>query len=694
MSSLADATLAKSAEVQAEELLALQEIFGKDCHVQSEAPGQVSFSLEVSVDLGLGDGHVLLSAEVPPEGLETQTDGPRAAVGKAAEVPAVSVADLVEQRLRGSAQPPTGHPRLERSRSGRQAHAIASVRHLPPITMQVSFPAEYPEGSAPEFHLSCEWLNSEQLAVLCTEMDCRAQDMLGEPVVFTWAELLRGEAASLLGIADTVTLAVSVETTDVRAVANCADPMASLLDLLQYNNHAELELWRQQVHQCGVCFAEKAGSQFVHLDGCVHSFCSECMAEMARVHVTEGSIVELKCPLPECRAEIGANVLERVLDDEAFERWRRLKTQQILTSELEDIVFCPRCVELGIDVPCLAEAPPASSDEAPVASCRRCGYMFCAKCFGVAHASLSECISEEDRMIQVAMRKVDRSTLTIAERRKQRRSEGGQLFEVAYNENVPSVDVMGSVAADLGPLTEGDEILSVGTGTKESHNVIWSKGVDDSSGLEAALAMQPPLVIRYRHSQAGSAERLRKKRVLEELMTLRAIKQDSQACPRCRVRISRSQGCNHMRCTSCDTHFCYRCGATIPAANPYSHFSAQGCPTFDAQEVRRLAAQERLGGEDHELEALRRQFGRQEELFAMFRARQQGAPAMRGPLGGRHQGDTQCPTCRQWNSRVGGLNAARCHACRTSYCHHCGRRILGVVTQHFRGDGACPQHGG
>ena len=123
----------------------------------------------------------------------------------------------------------------------------------------------------------------------------------------------------------------------------------------------------------------------------------------------------------------------------------------------------------------------------------------------------------------------------------------------------------------------------------------------------------------------GAAERLRKKKALEELMTLRAIKQDSQCCPKCRVRIMRSQGCNHMKCTNCNTHFCYRCGTTLDEKDPYRHFKADGCPTFDKEEVQRMVDDQRHNNVDQDLEDLRRQFGRQEELFEQFHNRANSA---------------------------------------------------------------------
>merc|ERR1740120_141792 len=105
------------------------------------------------------------------------------------------------------------------------------------------------------------------------------------------------------------------------------------------------------------------------------------MVEMAGIHVQEGNIIELKCPVPDCRAEMAANMLEQVLDSGSFDRWLRLKTQQVLTAELKDVVFCPLCEEHGDDQPTIAEQV-TSPEEAPTATCKRCGFMFCAKCRG------------------------------------------------------------------------------------------------------------------------------------------------------------------------------------------------------------------------------------------------------------------------------------------------------------------------
>lgn len=41
------------------------------------------------------------------------------------------------------------------------------------------------------------------------------------------------------------------------------------------------------------------------------------------------------------------------------------------------------------------------------------------------------------------------------------------------------------------------------------------------------------------------------------------VQENANVCPNCRNAIERSEGCFHMNCTQCGTHFCYECGQEI-----------------------------------------------------------------------------------------------------------------------------------
>ncbi|KAL8585697.1 hypothetical protein ACOMHN_022344 [Nucella lapillus] len=78
---------------------------------------------------------------------------------------------------------------------------------------------------------------------------------------------------------------------------------------------------------------------------------------------------------------------------------------------------------------------------------------------------------------------------------------------------------------------------------------------------------------------------------------------NAQQCPKCKIFIQRSLGCDHMMCTRCRTNFCYRCGESYRGikllGNHFSRYSPFGCRyNFmpDAPHMRRLIRGAVLGG--------------------------------------------------------------------------------------------------
>lgn len=55
-----------------------------------------------------------------------------------------------------------------------------------------------------------------------------------------------------------------------------------------------------------------------------------------------------------------------------------------------------------------------------------------------------------------------------------------------------------------------------------------------------------------------------------------------QKCPKCKVFIQRSSGCDHMTCNQCNAHFCYKCGETFKSfvlfGTHYDKLNVYGCP--------------------------------------------------------------------------------------------------------------------
>ncbi|CAK9034655.1 unnamed protein product [Durusdinium trenchii] len=636
---------------QLDEVEALQAIYHEDVEILCDDEGSVSLVVHIHPDLAQ---KLLLRVEVTAETPVTEGD-PK---GGYAEAP--NVMEMARRKVAGSAAP--AKPALARSESGQHvSHAEAELQHLPPLRLQLKLPADYPSSSPPTFQLASSWLDVDVLSVLCESLDQKWLEAEGSPIIFTWAEALRYEVPEAIGTGPVV-LRAPGDGSDQRARSECtSEPMQTLLDLLLYDKCRGLDLWKQQQHLCNICFSEQPGSQFIHLGECSHAFCRTCVTAMASLHVTEGSIAELLCPEPSCRADFSSQALAEVLEEEQYERWHGLKLQRVLVSELEGVVFCPRCEEGGRETPVLPDE--AVENEPPVARCGRCEYVFCSKCSGLYHGR-DPCLHPEERAQQAAMRRLQ-GACGVAEKRKlQREATKGYLVCVSEGEDLPLIDAAGYATEDQDPILAGDSVKAVHAGVPEriTASTLWEAQRDNICNLGQVLLESPrPISIRFRRGNATqAANRLKERRLMEELLTLKEIARESQVCPNCHVRVQRSAGCNHMTCTRCRTHFCYRCGKKLDPEMPYNHFSATGCTTFDTEEVRRMAMQQRdrqgQGFIDVELERLREEFGEQRDLFAQFERQRPGVRPERAVRLGRRNiadrlrnGEVQCPSCGQWN---------------------------------------------
>ncbi|KAK4052697.1 hypothetical protein OIV83_001984 [Microbotryomycetes sp. JL201] len=57
--------------------------------------------------------------------------------------------------------------------------------------------------------------------------------------------------------------------------------------------------------------------------------------------------------------------------------------------------------------------------------------------------------------------------------------------------------------------------------------------------------------------------------------------QHSTQCPGCSIWVERSQGCAHMQCARCGTHFCFKCAKSLSPTDPYKHYSTPGMPCYN-----------------------------------------------------------------------------------------------------------------
>ena len=98
------------------------------------------------------------------------------------------------------------------------------------------------------------------------------------------------------------------------------------------------EEFNMQVVKCDVCLSNKSGSMCTQLS-CEHIFCRNCLEEYFSILISEGSVLDLKCP--SCSQPIAPNIIKSTITDELFQRFDRLMMERCL-EKMDDIHYCPR----------------------------------------------------------------------------------------------------------------------------------------------------------------------------------------------------------------------------------------------------------------------------------------------------------------------------------------------------------------
>ncbi|GAA5988778.1 hypothetical protein JCM10908_006166 [Rhodotorula pacifica] len=166
------------------------------------------------------------------------------------------------------------------------------------------------------------------------------------------------------------------------------------------------------------------------------------------------------------------------------------------------------------------------------------------------------------------------------------------LQEKARVESDPSITWCPREAcqAPVPKLSEDEEKLRVCPACDYSFCVFCRRGWHGTRNA-CALPQSSAIVSGY---LSGDAEQRRTlevrygaaniKRLVAAYEEERALQEWLQAhstqCPGCSAWVEKSQGCNHMTCAKCASHFCYRCGKSISPRDPYKHFSTPGMSCY------------------------------------------------------------------------------------------------------------------
>ncbi|KAN0063392.1 hypothetical protein ACQY0O_004558 [Thecaphora frezii] len=464
---------------------------------------------------------------------------------------------------------------------------LPPLAHLPPVTLRVKLPPMYPLHAAPEIlTIEAPWLSTSGadggVSWIRRRLQEQYNDLGGSEVLWCWGQwLAEGMWEELLATTTTFSQTDATAAAPFRpssdgsssGSAPCCnlefhEELASAEDapllpatLLAHSRLCTRTDFDATSFDCGICLENRKGHKCIRLSGCGHVFCCECVIAYLSLLVDEGFHRQAKrCPDPECvrmRGEMekrgedperpqsttdgdgdggGAGDGTEAEANDQVEGKRGAVRGSITRHELDMILTPAQLARLDrLSLKARMEADPS------ITYCPRSG---CEA--AVVRKPGDEGIWERFREC----------------------GECGMSFcawcrRSWHGTNACAATFHADVVERYRALAEGS----------------WERDQMEMTFGKQQLVM---LVQRWEEEEASRAW----------------MKERTTPCPGCRVYVEKSFGCNHMTCQACRTHYCYLCGKSISATNPYGHFNTPGQACYNRLFDGMLPDTPRGNGED------------------------------------------------------------------------------------------------
>lgn len=435
--------------------------------------------------------------------------------------------------------------------AGSQSTSLSSISFLPPIKLLIELPGGYPEHQPPRIIL----LDAPFLVPISNLAHTHSQERV--TVVYSYAAVRRSSVSAFLRdyllqqyneIKGEVlytwyetlkeTLWTDIVDHRIPSPFSCDDGL--VFDevivhdgpCLPHNYESQLAhtikmqdmLGKRKAFEgerfgCGICLEEKRGTKCWKISACDHVFCQECLTAYLSSMIREGYHRQASsCPDPECVKARNTPANEMPSGDSSKLTHDNGDAGMISAQEMTKFVGS----ELATRLQYLQDCAAASTDP-------RAGY-----CPRTACGRLVRGDPKDVGTVYEAMRQCECGYTYC------------QFCEKAWH---------GKSVCDL-----------------SSSSSLIEAYQEAAPGSDKRKEME----MRY-----GRANLDRMVRAYEEEQSNKAwLEANCQSCPSCRIRINRSQGCAHMTCKRCQTHFCYHCGTRLDPLQPYRHFNTPGLSCY------------------------------------------------------------------------------------------------------------------
>ncbi|KAL7295891.1 hypothetical protein TKK_0010935 [Trichogramma kaykai] len=274
------------------------------------------------------------------------------------------------------------------------------ISHLPPLTLLITLPSNYPSKAPPKFILRSSWLDRKSSTKLCQNLDNIWKKNPNQEILFSWICFLQNETLEILKIHDSYNIdhlynsfvlpkidapeqskpkikhfAKNQCALDKRAILdklNDCDPVQMLID---YNSVRKKIIFRKNFHSCKICFSDKVGENCTQFLPCEHIFCKDCIAGYLEIKIKEGEVSNILCPEDNCSSEVSSIQVKDLVSNELFSKYDSLLLSTALDT-MTDTIYCPRKV---------CQYPASKESTENMATCPNCFYSFCTFCKSVYH---------------------------------------------------------------------------------------------------------------------------------------------------------------------------------------------------------------------------------------------------------------------------------------------------------------------
>jgi E3 ubiquitin-protein ligase RNF14 len=434
--------------------------------------------------------------------------------------------------------------------ANRNAQTI-SVTCLSPIQIKFNLPADYPSNSPPEISVHCGWISGQDLLVLGNKLTSHFEP--DNEILFNWTSVISNETFEILDLDENV----------INLDERFQDRFEIIESLVKYNQEQK----NKKFYNCQICLDTVIGADCMQLM-CEDIFCKNCLKEYFEINIREGNVENIKCPDPTCGEKIPEFNIKSVVHPQLFERFDRLLFERSLES-MQDVYYCPR---KNCGTPCVAY-----DAKECICICENCQQVFCTKCMvaahGVYHGVPLGCswahTDQKDTLID-EYRQAEYLKYTP----KMEFLEAQYPNIASYGHNrikqcwVDKEALIQQFLEGWAPYYSSENVRTL------NDNFFYERNIESPEDFRHVLIYRIEMRDEKNKAVAKKMEDLEEKKNLKKLLKLRFFREqlrknrelsagqaislfEGTQCPGCRIKYQKSEGCDHMTCPRCNTHFTY-----------------------------------------------------------------------------------------------------------------------------------------